>query len=247
MYKYFYGMIMIIGATADLHLPNNYREFIAALDKVNYNFDLFLLAGDIINGKNVEDFERFYNSLFGKVECPIVMVFGNNEYTETRTYLKLKYQDIIFLEDESVILKIKDRIVGIFGSTGVLDKPTPWQLKNVPGIEEIYKARLERIKQGLNKLIVDYKILLLHYAPTYSTLEGEPPFSYPSLGSKKMENVIKETKPDLVIHGHSHKGKPFSLVHGVPVFNVAFPANNNRVVVINTEEVKPGLLKFINP
>ena len=235
---------MIIGATADLHLPKYYKEFIAALDRTNYTFDLFLLAGDIINGKNIEDFEKFYNSLFGKVECPIVMVFGNNEFSEIRMYLKLKYPDIIFLEDESVILKVKDKIVGIYGSSGVLDKPTSWQMKNVPGIDEIYKARLERIKTGLNKLLVDYKILLLHYAPTYATLEGEPPFAYPSMGSKKLEPILKETKPDLVVHGHSHNGKQFAWVEGVPVYNVAFPANN-KIVVIKTEEVKPALLKYI--
>ena len=85
----------------------------------------------------------------------------------------------------------------------------------------------------------------MHYAPTYKTLEGENPRFYGGLGWNAFENVIIEMKPDLVVHGHSHKGKKFAWVDKVPVFNVSFPVNEKKIVIIDTDELKPGLTKFI--
>ena len=87
------------------------------------------------------------------------------------------------------------------------------------------------------------KILLIHYVPTYKILEGENPISYPELGCNAYEKVLIEQKPDVVITGHSHRGKKQVWVDTVPVFNVALPLNEG-IVVIDTEELKPGLEKF---
>ena len=51
-------------------------------------------------------------------------------------------------------------------------------------------------------------------------------------------------KPDLVLHGHSHRGKKMVWVDSVPVFNVAFPFNK-EIVIIDTNELKPGLTRYI--
>jgi len=153
--------------------------------------------------------------------------------------------DIKFLADESLILEIGGKTVGIVGTIGSLDRPTFWQRNNIPGISEMYKKRVEIVENLLIGLKTEMKILLTHYAPTYKILEGENPQSFPELGSKAYEKVIAEQKPNLVIAGHSHKGTKKAWIDTVPVFNVAFPLNR-KIVVINTEEdLKPGLEKFL--
>ncbi|MEM0333746.1 MAG: metallophosphoesterase, partial [Candidatus Aenigmatarchaeota archaeon] len=79
---------------------------------------------------------------------------------------------------------------------------------------------------------------------TYKTLTGENPLFYQNLGSLELEKIILETKPNLVIHGHSHKGTKFAWIDSIPVFNVCFPLNKD-LVLIETEKIKPGLQKFI--
>jgi len=236
---------MLIAATGDIHSPHYYEEFLAALDKLTVKPDLFLMVGDIIERGKTDEFERVCNAIFGKIDCPIISCFGNNEFPQIREELKEKFRRIKFLDDESTIVNVKGAEVGIVGSTGSLDVPTTWQKRNIPNIETIYKRRIELIDSLLLRLLpIKTRILLLHYSPTYKTLEGENPIFYGSLGSSKMEDVLMNRSPEVVIHGHSHKGKKFAWIGKVPIFNVAFPLNK-EIVVIDTENLKPGLAKFV--
>src|SRR3990170_1937289 len=197
---------MIVAATADVHSPQYYEAFVHAVESMNVKPDLFLIAGDMINRGNIEEFDRVYNVLFGKFFCPIVACFGNNEFQEMRVRIKQKYPEIKFLDDESAVVQAGKNYVGIVGTTGSLDTPTPWQKKNVPNIEKIYKDRVEFVSNALPKLLTNFKLVLIHYSPTFKTLEGENPIFYSSLGSQVYEKVFWERKPDLVVHGHSHRG-----------------------------------------
>lgn len=235
---------MIIAATSDIHLPKNYEDFFHAVDRMGKRPDLFLIAGDVVHHGEVSEYDRFNNVIFGKVLCPIVACFGNNEFQQFREDIRGKYRDIKFLDDKSEILKIDGVNVGVFGTTGSLEAPTPWQLTNIPNIENIYRQRIDLADAALKRMQADFKILLMHYAPTYKTLEGENPRFFSSLGSQLYENVINARKPSLVIHGHSHRGIREAWVDSVPVFNVAFPLNR-QIVIIDTDELKPGLAKFV--
>ena len=236
---------MLIAATADVHSPLYYEEWIKALDNLPKKPDLFLIVGDMIDRGNIKEYERIYNALFGKIACPIVACFGNNEYEEQEEELKQKFPEIRFLNDEAIVLEIKNMPVGIVGSRGSLEKPTRWQKAHIPNIEKIYSDRIEIVKLKFKKIIyAPFKILLMHYAPTYKTLEGENPMFYGSMGWNAYENVLLEVRPNLVVHGHSHKGIRMAWVDTVPVFNVSFPANR-EIVLIDTEELKPGLTKFV--
>ena len=48
--------------------------------------------------------------------------------------------------------------------------------------------------------------VLLHYAPTKATIEGEPETIWTYLGSERLAEPIAEHGPDLVLHGHGHGG-----------------------------------------
>lgn len=237
---------MLIAATGDVHSPRYYEDFVRAIDNLRVKPDLFLIVGDMIERGDLKEFEKINNVLFGKISCPIVSCFGNNEYQELREKIKTSYKEIKFLDDESIILKIKDVSVGIIGTTGSLDSPTLWQRKNVPNIEKIYEERVSFVDRHLQRIFADFKILLIHYSPTYKTLEGENPHFYPNLGSQKYEKVIIERKPSIVVHGHSHRGVKQTWIDKVPIFNVAFPLNKNVVLIDTEKDLKPGISKFVN-
>jgi Icc-related predicted phosphoesterase len=206
--------------------------------------DLFILAGDMVHRGEMAEYEKVYNALFGKVSCPIVACFGNNEYQQLRDGVKKQFQEIRFLDDQSIEVDTGLMRIGIFGTTGSLETPTPWQKANIPNIERIYQQRIELADKHMQRMKGMFIILLTHYAPTYKTLEGENPRFFSSMGNQLYENVINNRKPSLVIHGHSHRGTKHAWIDTVPVFNVSFPLNR-EIVVIGTDKLKPGIAKFV--
>ncbi len=67
----------------------------------------------------------------------------------------------------------------------------------------------------------EIRIVLLHYSPTQTTLEGEPRGIWAFLGSDRLGRPIADHRPDLVVHGHAHAGAFEGFVGAVPVYNVA--------------------------
>ena len=237
---------MKIAATGDIHSPRLFDLFVKSVEDLRVKPDIFLLSGDIIYKGRVEEYQKIYNVFFGKINCPIVACFGNEEFgSETRMLIENQVPDIKFLDDETLTLKIGDKSVGIIGSLGSLDRPTFWQRNNIPDIANIYKKRVETIEKLLSELKTDFRILLIHYAPTYKILEGENPRVYAELGCNDYEKILIEQKPDLVITGHSHKGKKQAWVDTVPIFNVALPLQREIVVIDTEKDLKPGLEKFL--
>jgi len=244
---------LIIAAISDVHSPRHFEDFVKAVDQLDAlteKPDLFLIAGDMIHRGDIDEYKKVSNVFFGKVDCPIVACFGNNEYTEQREKLKQSVKNVRFLDDQSMILEFpmkewdRNMSVGIIGTTGSLETPTKWQQSHIPNIQRIYQHRVDLVDRHLTRMKTDFRILLMHYSPTYETLEGENPRFYSSMGWNIYENVLEKRKPDLVIHGHSHRGKRMAWVSTVPVFNAAL-AVNNKILVIDTDTIKPGLTRFV--
>jgi Icc-related predicted phosphoesterase len=215
---------MLIAAFGDVH-GDRFFEFLIASETRIQDADLVLMAGDIVNKNHHEDFRRVTNWVYSVCSAPMVAVFGNEEYAQDRE----KYREITpvtFLEDESIKLDIDGSRVSVIGTSGSLDRPTWWQRKHVPGIRDTYLERVRKVE----KLLLEadgFKVLLMHYAPTYLTLEGERRDRFPEMGCKRYEEVISRTRPELVIHAHAHRGaRRASLGEaGVPVHNVSLPLN----------------------
>jgi len=235
---------MLFAATGDVHSPRYYEDFVRAIERLTVKPDLFLIVGDMIDRGRIEEYEKIYNTLFGKITCPIIACFGNNEFAQIREQLKQKHREIRFLDDQSIVFEIGRIKVGIFGTTGSLDTPTRWQKANVPNIERIYSDRMILTDKHLERMLTHFKILLIHYAPTYKTLEGENPRFFANMGCQTFENVITKRKPSLVLHGHSHRGQKMVWIDAIPIFNVALPLNR-EIVIIDTEQLKPGITKFV--
>jgi Icc-related predicted phosphoesterase len=209
-------------ATSDVHSPKHLSEFKGSLTNIS-NVDLALLAGDMVDGGKIEYYSIIINLLRNKANT-IMAVPGNEEYDDKLRTLK-GVNGLTLLNDE--VLTVNG--IKIIGSRGVLDKPTKWQERNIKGIDELYRRRLEWL---INTLKGSHEaILLTHYAPTYVTLEGENEYNYPFLGTKKLEEVLSGSRV-LAIHGHAHHSKTRCVKLGNSVIvNVAFEGVSSPFII----------------
>ena len=119
--------------------------------------------------------------------------------------------------------------VGITGTKGFVGGFPGSHLPDFgePLLREVYAEtgrEVEAIQTGLQATAdCDFRIVLLHYAPSLMTLEGERPEIAAFLGCDRLAHPIADHCPDLVLHGHAHAGRFDGSIGGVPVFNVALP------------------------
>lgn len=217
------------------------------------NIDLMLLAGDLADKNDVKSFSTVIKILKDSTEAPIISVFGNEEYSQSYEEYKSRFP-IKFLDDESFALDIDGLSVRVIGTQGSLDRPTWWQRDNIQGIWQIYKERVQKVSDLLIRGREDIIVLLMHYSPTYLTMQGENERRFPEMGSKMFEDIVKQRKPDIVIHGHVHKGRRGAEIFEtqmslenfgerdkrVPVINVALPAVE-RVTLLDLERDDDGI------
>ena len=207
-----------------------------SLRRLPPQLDLFLFAGDLVNRGNYNAMRSLLAKLkTAKLRCPVYACFGNDEFDSVKDTLRdIAKGFITFLDDELAIVEVGDAgRVAIVGSRGVLDQPTFWQARNIPGIQEHYTGRLRRLGQllGEARSQADCSVLLTHYACTFSTIEGEPQRAFPQMGSQRVEKLLKQHSPTLAIHGHAHRGRKQAMVGSVPVFNVALPLQGEIVII----------------
>jgi Icc-related predicted phosphoesterase len=243
---------MQIAAFGDLH-GDRYMEFLLPSLRDLTKIDLMLLAGDLTDRNDLESFSLTTEILKNSTEAPIISVFGNEEYSQSHEEYRSRFP-IKFLDDESLILDIEGLRVRIVGTQGSLDRPTWWQRNNIHGIWQLYKERIQRISDLLIRGREDILVLLMHYSPTYLTMDGENESRFPEMGSKVFEDIIKQRKPDVVIHGHVHKGRKGAEIFEtqtcledfgkrrkkVPVINVALPAVE-RITILDLERDNDGI------
>jgi Icc-related predicted phosphoesterase len=227
-----------IAATGDIHSPKFLDDFRIAMRSVESStIDLFLLAGDLILRGGIENLASVL-AVFDDngICCPIIGCFGNEEYSEIRDQMKVAAGNRIkFLDDSSASLQVGSLNIGIVGSQGSLDLPTPWQAENIPGIEEVYSQRISRLSGILGRLVADVRILLTHYPPTYRVLKGERRTFYPYIGSQKCERILAGGMVTFAVCAHAHMGIPFAVAKGVPVYNVSLPVAH-RITLIDVKE-----------
>jgi Icc-related predicted phosphoesterase len=229
-----------IAAVGDIHSPKFLHDFKAAMISIDCSsIDLFLLAGDVIlkgHSENISDVLNIFEE--DGVTCPIIGCFGNEEYSDIREQIRASTENRIrFLDDESIVLEAGGLNIGIVGTQGSLEMPTPWQARNIPNIANIYDQRISRISELLTELEADTRILLTHYPPTYKVLEGERTTAYPHIGCQKCERILTRESVDAVICAHSHMGIPFAVVKSVPIYNVSLPVVH-KISLIELSEIK---------
>jgi len=221
-----------VAAAGDVHANEGERDRIeAAFAALEPDADLVLLAGDLtVTGE--PDQARVLADACRSVPLPVFAVLGNHDWHANRTHeivAILSDAGVRMLERSSARCELRGRAIGIVGLKGFVGGFPDYTLPDFgePLLRQVYAettADVEALDRELGAFAdCNVRIVLLHYAPTPTTLEGEPRGIWAFLGSDRLAAPIAEHAPDLVLHGHAHAGTFAGFVGAVPVYNVAVP------------------------
>ena len=220
---------MRIAATADLHFGKSSTGVLQPLlSQITTDADVLVLAGDITDYGTTDEARNFAKDLAVAVRIPIVAVLGNHDFEAgaEREIQQILVDHGVHLLDGDTFEVQGVGFAGVKGFAGGFGRRAlgPW---GEPIIKQfVHEAVNEALKleSALARLRTDKKIVVMHYAPVQSTVEGEPCEIYPYLGCSRLEEPIGRYGVTAVIHGHAHNGKPEGRTStDVPVYNVAYP------------------------
>jgi uncharacterized protein len=222
-------MPITIAAAGDIHCAEEERtrlqEAFADADRVA---DVILLAGDLTTYGEPEQ-AAVLADVTREIETPIVAVLGNHDWhanQHERLVETLRSGGMHLLERSSHVCSFDGVDVGIVGTKGFVGGFSDALLTDFgePLLRRLYaetSAEVAAIDRGLRAVEdADVRLVLLHYSPTTTTLEGERESIWPFLGSERMAAPIAQHRPQAVFHGHGHNGKFAGSIGDVPVFNV---------------------------
>jgi Icc-related predicted phosphoesterase len=221
-----------VAAAGDIHCRESRREEVAAaFAEIRERADLVVLAGDLTaHGEPVE--AQVLGEACRDLDVPVYAVLGNHDWHADRhdeLAVALKEAGINVLERSWTVCEIAGIDVGIVGTKGFVGGYPGSYLPDFgePLLRRVYaeaSADVAAIDEGLREVAVcPVRIVLLHYSPTATTLDGEPEGIWAFLGTDRMAAPIAEHAPDLVVHGHAHTGRFEGRIGEVPVFNVSVP------------------------
>lgn len=223
---------MRIAAAGDVHATESKRaQLERAFAELDPDVDLVLLAGDLTTYGEPEQAAVVADAV-RDVAVPIVTVLGNHDWHSNRAHDVvdvLTNAGVTVLERSWTIVDVRGTGVGIVGTKGFVGGFPDSQLPDFgePSLRRVYaetSEEIEAIERGLEAIAhCPIRIVLLHYAPTSTTLEGEPRTIWAFLGTDRMAPPIGRHRPDLVLHGHGHAGRFEGSIEDVPVFNVSVP------------------------
>jgi uncharacterized protein len=219
-----------IAAAGDIHCAEPLRERIThAFAGIADQADLVLLAGDLTTHGDPAQAAVLADACRG-LAIPVVAVLGNHDYHENRCdelVAVLREAGIRVLQRESAIFEVGELEVGVVGSKGFVGGFPGAELPDFgePLLREVYAEttrEVEAIEAGLEAISGCHRrIVLLHYAPVPETLVGEPETIWAFLGSSRLAAPLGAHRPDLVLHGHAHRGSFEAALGPVPIRNVA--------------------------
>ncbi len=210
--------------------------------------DLVLLAGDLTTYGEPEEARVLAEATRG-LSIPVVAVLGNHDWHAGRSEQvaeTLREAGIQVLERGWTILGVNGVDVGVVGTKGFVGGFPDSALPDFgePLLRSVYaetSAEVDALDRGLQAVAgCPLRIVLLHYAPTATTLEGEPRGIFAFLGSDRLARPIAEHTPDLVLHGHGHAGRFEGFIGAVPVYNVSVPVMRRDFWIFELDGQKGG-------
>ena len=204
-----------IAAAGDIHFgerEGDAERAAAAFGALAGRVDLVLLAGDLTTHGEPEQ-ARLVADPARDLGVPVVAVLGNHDWHSDRA------GEVTAVLEEAGIVGAKG-FVGGFAGSHIPDFGEPL-------LRRVYAdgmAEVAAVDAGLRAVaLCPFRIVLLHYAPTSQTLEGERREIWAFLGTDRLAAPILEHNPDLVLHGHAHAGTFEGRIGEVPVYNVSVP------------------------
>ena len=219
-----------IAATGDIHCSEPLRDHVSnAFARVAEEADLVLVAGDLTTHGEPEQAAVLADACRG-LHVPVFAVLGNHDHHANRCseiVAVLADAGVRVLTREAAIVELKGLEVGVVGVKGFVGGFPGAELPDFgePLLREVYRETSEEVdalEAGLEAIAGCHRrIVLLHYAPIPETLVGEPETIWAFLGSSRLAAPIGAHRPDLVLHGHAHRGTFAASLGPVPVRNVA--------------------------
>ncbi|TMK65128.1 MAG: metallophosphoesterase [Actinobacteria bacterium] len=222
-----------VAAAGDVHIRDSNRDEVArSFRALEGEVDLVLLAGDLTTHGEPAQAELFAE-VCRDLSVPVIAVLGNHDLhmgrgDDVRRVLE-EAGGVTVLERETTVVEARGVEVGIVGLKGFVGGFGASNLPDFgePQLREVYAtttADVAALDEGLRAIsMCPFRIVLLHYAPTADTLEGEPVGIWAFLGSDRLAAPILEHVPDLVLHGHAHAGAFEGRIGEAPVYNVSVP------------------------
>jgi Icc-related predicted phosphoesterase len=219
-----------VAAAGDIHCAEPLRERIThAFATVASEADVILLAGDLTtHGEPAE--AAVLADACRPLEIPIYAVLGNHDFHVNRcdeVVAVLEDAGIRVLQRDYAVHEVGGLELGIVGTKGFVGGFPGAELPDFgePLLRQVYAEtthEVEAIEAGLEAVAGCHRrVVLLHYAPVPETLVGEPEPIWAFLGSSRLAAPIGAHRPDLVLHGHAHRGSFATELGPVPVRNVA--------------------------
>ncbi|HVS86529.1 MAG TPA: metallophosphoesterase [Gaiellaceae bacterium] len=219
-----------IAAAGDIHASEASRGRVErAFAAVEADADVVLLAGDLTTSGEPDE-ARVVADACRALSIPVFAVLGNHDHHARRVEELvgvLEDAGVRVLDRSSATCALDSLEFGVVGAKGFVGGFPGSALPDFgePLLREIYAettAEAEAIGQGLRTIVhCDVRVVLLHYAPVESTLEGEPAGIHTYLGCERLATPIAEYGADLVLHGHAHAGSFDGAIGEIPVYNVA--------------------------
>jgi uncharacterized protein len=234
-----------IAAAGDIHCSEENRGAVAvAFAEIAGGVDAILIAGDLTTYGEPEQAEALADACRG-LSIPVAAVLGNHDWHANRAgeiVDVLTSAGLVVLDRSWTVLDCAETKVGVVGTKGFVGGFPDATLTDFgePIMRAVYAEttdEVEALELGLDAIAdCPFRIVLLHYAPTSSTIEGEPPGIWAFLGSDRLGRPIAEHRPDLVLHGHGHAGTYEGFIGAVPVYNVALPVMGREFAVFELED-----------
>jgi uncharacterized protein len=222
------GRVVRVAALGDVHYdgakPGSLIEIFAA---ANQEADVLVICGDLTTHGKPDQMRGFVEELAG-VEVPIVAVLGNHDYEAGEVEAcsaVLRARGVHLLDGDHVVIDG----VGFVGTKGFCGGFGRGALApfGEPEIKQFVQVSLNeaiKLENGLRNMNTEVRVVILHYAPIFETVVGEPEAIYPFLGSSRLLQPIETIGADVVFHGHAHHGAfEANTPSGIPVYNVSFP------------------------
>jgi Icc-related predicted phosphoesterase len=221
-----------IAAAADVHAAPERRDALAAaFAALGEDVDLVLIAGDLTTHGEPEQ-GAILAEAAAHARVPVVAVLGNHDWHVNRRdelVESLERGGVTVLDRSWRTYDLDGTSVGIVGTKGFVGGFPDSQLPDFgePSLRRVFAETTDEVvalERGLQAVEgCDVRIVLLHYAPTSSTLAGEPTTIFTLLGTDRLAEPIAAHRPDIVFHGHAHAGTHEGRIGDVPVYNVALP------------------------
>jgi Icc-related predicted phosphoesterase len=190
--------------------------------------DVLALCGDMTDYGLPEEAAILAQDIKTYVRIPCVAVVGNHDFESGKIeeVQSILAETGMHLLDGEAIEILGAGFAGVCGFGGGFDRQmlNPWGEPLIKAFVQEAVDHSLRLEKALNRLTMERRAVLLHYAPIKETVQGENPEIFPFLGSSRLENPINQFKVSVVFHGHAHNGAPTGQTSAqIPVFNVALP------------------------